>query len=479
MRFDCIIIGGGVVGCATAYALAHYRVKTLLLEAQNDVAMGTSRANSAIVHAGYDPKPGSVMARTNIRGNAMMEDLCRRLSVRFERIGSLVVGFSEADMKHLGELYERGGANGVPGQRILDAREVHEMEPALADSVIGALWAPSAGIVDPWGLTLAMAQVAAVNGTEFRMESPVTAISREDGGFAVTAGGETYHARTIVNAAGLYSDRIHEMIGGTGFSLYPDSGSYYIMDKSQGSLVSHVIFQCPTEKGKGVLVAPTVHGNLIVGPDAVRREDRGDVSTTGESLAYVRSMASLSVPGINYRESIRNFAGLRARGTQDFIIGPSPVDPKFINLAGIQSPGLSASPAIALEAVECLRKAGLELCPREDFRDGREHVEFRRLPRGEQRELIRKNPAYGRIVCRCETITEGEILDALRAPLPPRTIDGVKRRCGSGMGRCQGGFCGPRVHEILAREWNLPAEKIEKDRTGSYILTGETKGERT
>ena len=478
MRYDCIIIGGGVVGCATAYALAHYRVKTLLLEAQNDVAMGTSRANSAIVHAGYDPEPGSVMARTNVRGNALMEELCRRLSVRFERIGSLVVGFSEADMAQLQRLYDRGVRNGVPGQRILNAREVHEMEPALADGICGALYAPSAGIVDPWGLAIALAQTAVTNGVEVRTEAPVTAVSRDVQGFTVTAGGARYETRTVVNAAGVYADRVHRMLGQTDFSLYPDSGAYYIMDKSQGSLVSHVIFQCPTEKGKGVLVSPTVHGNLIVGPDAVRRGDRDDVSATAESLAYVRRMAALSVPGINYRESIRNFAGVRARGTKDFIIGPSPIDPRFINLAGIQSPGLTASPAIAEEAVACLRMAGLRLEPNGDFRDGRTHIEFRRLPREEQKRLIEREPAYGRVICRCETITEGEILAALRAPLPPRTVDGVKRRCGSGMGRCQGGFCGPRIHEILAREWGVPMEEIEKDRTGSYILTGETKEER-
>ncbi|MEA4823508.1 MAG: NAD(P)/FAD-dependent oxidoreductase [Clostridiaceae bacterium] len=477
MRYDCIIIGGGVVGCAVAYTLARFRIRTLLLEAQNDIAMGTTRANSAIVHAGYDPEPGSVMARTNLRGNAMMEELCRRLDVRFEKIGSLVLGFSDADRSTLEKLYDRGVQNGVPNMALLDAAGARALEPNLSENVTSALYAPTAGIVDPWGLALAMAQVAVRNGTEVRTDAPVTAIERDEHGFTVTAGGELYETRTIVNAAGEYADVIHAMIGGAGFTMAPDKGAYYLLDKSQGKLVSHVIFQCPTEKGKGVLVSPTVHGNLIIGPDAMPQTDREDVSTSSESLEFIRKTAVLSVDTINYRDSIRNFAGLRARGTKDFIIASSPVDPRFINLAGIQSPGLTSSPAIAEEAVGCLRMAGLKLEEKTDFIDGREHVEFRRLSRAEQKALIKKDPAYGRVICRCETITEGEILDALRAPLPPKTIDGVKRRCGTGMGRCQGGFCGPRVHEILAREWKLPMEAIEKDRKGSYILTGETKGE--
>lgn len=339
MRYDCIIIGGGVIGCATAYTLAHCQLRTLLVEAENDVAMGTTRANSAIVHAGYDAIPGSAMARTNIRGNELMEGLCRRLDVRFERIGSLVLGFSEDDLSTLKKLYERGVKNGVRGLALLDREQTLEKEPNLAANVTGSLYAPTTGIVDPWGLALAMAQVAARNGVEFAFSSPVTAITRKENGFFVTAGGQTYDTRTVVNAAGVYSDIIHGMIGGDSFHITPDRGAYYVLDKSQGKLVSHVIFQCPTEKGKGVLVSSTVHGNLIVGPDAVPQTDRTDVAATAESLDYIRRTALLSVPGINFRENIRNFAGIRARGTPDFIIGPSPVDPRFINLAGIQSPG--------------------------------------------------------------------------------------------------------------------------------------------
>lgn len=475
MRYDCIIIGGGVIGCATAYTLAHCQLRTLLVEAENDVAMGTTRANSAIVHAGYDAIPGSAMARTNIRGNELMEGLCRRLDVRFERIGSLVLGFSEDDLSTLKKLYERGIKNGVRGLALLDREQTLEKEPNLAANVTGSLYAPTTGIVDPWGLALAMAQVAARNGVEFAFSSPVTAITRKENGFFVTAGGQTYDTRTVVNAAGVYSDIIHGMIGGDSFHITPDRGAYYVLDKSQGKLVSHVIFQCPTEKGKGVLVSSTVHGNLIVGPDAVPQTDRTDVAATAESLDYIRRTALLSVPGIIFRENIRNFAGIRARGTPDFIIGPSPVDPRFINLAGIQSPGLTAAPAIAQEAAAWLRMAGLKLEERDDFIDGRTHIEFRRQPRNVQARMIRENPAYGRVICRCETITEGEILDALHAPLPPRTVDGVKRRCGTGMGRCQGGFCGPRVHEILARELGVAMWEIEKDRPGSQIALGETK----
>ncbi|MBE6929033.1 MAG: NAD(P)/FAD-dependent oxidoreductase [Ruminococcaceae bacterium] len=474
--YDCIIIGGGITGCAAAYELSRYDLRILLLEKENDVACGTTRANSAIIHAGYDPIPGSNMARTNVRGCAMMPELCRRLNVPFKQVGSLVLAFNEEDLAHIRKLYDRGCENGVPGLKVLTREETLAIEPNIEDEVCGALYAPTAGIVSPWELALALAETAARNGVEFAFESPVTAIERSDACLTVTTPNATYETRTIINAAGLYADKIHALIGGTGFELHADKGAYFLLDKNQGKLARQVVFQCPSEKGKGVLVSPTVHGNLIVGPDAVPGNPPEDVSVQAESLAMIRAAACRSIRGIDFRENIRNFAGNRARGLSDFLIEASPVDARFINLAGIQSPGLSSAPAIAEEAAQLVAKAGVELTAKKTFIDTREKIVFKELSREQQAEVIANNPLYGRIVCRCETITEGEIVDAIHRPLPPHTVDGVKRRCGSGMGRCQGGFCGIRVHEILARELNVPMEAIVKDRPGSYIILGETKG---
>jgi len=474
--YDCIIIGGGIIGCAAAYELSRYKLRVLLVEKENDVARGTTRANSAIVHAGYDPVPGSNMARTNVRGCAMMPELCQRLSVPFKRPGSLVLAFNEDDLAHIRKLYDRGVENGVPDMKLLNREETLAIEPNIEDEVCGALYAPTAGIVSPWELALALAETAATNGVDFAFDSPVTAIERRDDALTVITPDASYDTRTVINAAGLYADKIHELIGGTGFTLHADKGAYFLLDKNQGKLARQVVFQCPSEKGKGVLVSPTVHGNLIVGPDAVPGCDRDDVSVQAESLAMIRAAACRSIRGIDFRDNIRNFAGNRARGLSDFLIAPSPVDARFINLAGIQSPGLSSAPAIAEEAAELVRAAGVELVAKENFVDHREKVYFKELTREQQAEVIRKNPLYGRIVCRCETITEGEIVDAIHRPLPPHTVDGVKRRCGTGMGRCQGGFCGIRVHEILARELGVSMESIKKDRPGSYIILGETKG---
>ena len=474
--YDVVIIGCGVVGASAAYELARYKLRVAVLEAAADIAAGTTKANSAIIHAGYDPEPGTLMARLNVEGNRLTGEICEKLQVPFKRVGSLVAAFSPEQLPTLRTLYDRGCKNGVPGLRLLSGEEARAMEPGLSEEVCGALLAPSAGIIDPWGFAIAMAETAVRGGVEVRRDCPVTGIEDTGAGFVLHTPTGDVTARFVLNAAGVDADRVHEMLEPNDWHTLPSRGEYYLLDKSEHDRVSRVIFQCPGPEGKGVLVAPTIHGNLICGPNAEAVEDRLDLGNTAAGMAEVRAKASRSVPGIQWRQNIRNFAGLRANTTRsDFIIEESGAHPGFIDLAGIKSPGLSSAPAIAKMAAEMLAADGLVLEPDPDFVDKREHIVFKNLSAEEKNELIRKDPRYGRVVCRCETITEGEIVAALHSPIPPRSINGVKRRCNAGMGRCQGGFCGPRVQEIIARELGLDQAEVLLEQAGSTILTGRTK----
>ena len=474
--YDVVIIGCGVVGASAAYELARYKLRVAVLEAAADIAAGTTKANSAIIHAGYDPEPGTLMARLNVEGNRLTGEICEKLQVPFKRVGSLVVAFSPEQLPTLRTLYDRGCKNGVPGLRLLSGEEARAMEPGLSEEVCGALLAPSAGIIDPWGFAIAMAETAVRGGVELRRDCPVTGIEDPGAGFVLHTPTGDVTARFVLNAAGVDADRVHEMLEPNDWQTLPSRGEYYLLDKSEHDRVSRVIFQCPGPEGKGVLVAPTIHGNLICGPNAEAVEDRLDLGNTAAGMAEVRTKAARSVPGVEWRQNIRNFAGLRANTTRsDFIIEESKAHPGFIDLAGIKSPGLSSAPAIAKLAAEMLAADGLALEPDPDFVDKREHIVFKNLSAEEKNELIRKDPRYGRVVCRCETITEGEIVAALHSPIPPRSINGVKRRCNAGMGRCQGGFCGPRVQEIIARELGIDQAEVLLEQAGSTILTGRTK----
>ncbi len=473
--YDVAIIGAGICGCALLYELSRYKNSVILLEKENDVSMGTTKANSAIVHAGYDPVPGTLMARANVAGNELVRELCKKLDVPYKQTGSLVLALQPENMATLNELYERGIKNGVPGLRLLTADETLRMEPNLAPDILGALFAPSAGIVSPWELTLALAETAVRNGAEVALNSPVTAIEQNNDCFAVTAGGRKITARYVVNAAGVYADRIAGLVGDTSFQVTPAKGEYLLLDKNQGTLVSHIIFQCPSRIGKGVLISPTVHGNLIVGPNAVDSE-RGDLSTTADGLEFVRKTAVKSVPSVNFRDCIRTFAGLRANTeASDFIVSESPACRGFFHMAGIKSPGLTAAPALARELVSLLHRAGLGQKEKPDAVDTRTVMRFREMTARERSEAVRENPLFGKIVCRCETVTEAEVIETLHSPIPPVSVDGVKRRCGCGMGRCQGGFCGPRVQELIARESGRPIAEIPLDREGMWILSDQTK----
>lgn len=473
--YDVAIIGSGITGSACAYFLSKYRLKIAVIEKNNDVCCGTTKANSAIIHAGYDPHPETLMAKLNVKGSATAKEICAKLDVPYNQIGSLVVAFSEEEAKTVEELFERGNANGVPDLKILNREELKEAEPMISDEALCALYAPSAAIVNPWEYGLAMAETAVRNGAEVLLESEVTSIKKENGVFKITAGEKEIEAKYVINAAGVNCDDVHNMIAPPKFKVIPSAGEYYLLDKSEGKRARHVIFQCPNKDGKGVLVSPTVHGNLIVGPNADAR-DKDDTSTKTRCLDFVREKAVKSVPSINFRENIRNFTGVRAATEiDDFIIEFACEG--FLDLAGIKSPGLSAAPAIAELAVKMLGESGLALEGKESFTDERTHLRFKHLSDEEKNNAVKKNSAYGRVICRCETITEGEIIDALNSPIPPVSLDGIKRRAGTGMGRCQGGFCGPKVLEIMAKYKNEPFESILQDNTGSVILTGKTKSE--
>ncbi|MDO4294030.1 MAG: NAD(P)/FAD-dependent oxidoreductase [Eubacteriales bacterium] len=479
--YDVAIIGAGVTGCAIARELSRWALDILVLEREEDVCCGTSKANSAIIHAGYDAKPGSRKARFNVEGNAMMDTLARELDFPFVRNGSLVLCFDEAQLPKLQALAERGRQNGVPGLRIVTGPEMKALEPALSDQVKALLYCPTGGIVCPFLMTVALAENAFVNGAGFRFHTTVTGLSpctEQTGWQLVTKEGERFEARCVVNAAGVYADAIHNLVCPDRLSITPRRGEYQLLDKKAGNLVSHTLFQLPGKMGKGVLVTPTVHGNLLVGPTAENLSDKEAVNTTAEGLSEVMEKGSLSVPSLPYNMTITSFAGLRAsEAGGDFVIGEANGAPGFFDCAGIESPGLSSAPAIGRYLAEQIA-ARLGAAPRENFQPCRKGIPCVAQASPEQlRALLSEDASYGTVVCRCETVTEGEIRNAIRRPLGARSLDGVKRRVRAGMGRCQAGFCSPRVMELLEQELGLDPLSVSKHGKGSELLAGRTREE--
>ena len=476
MTYDVAIVGAGVVGGLIARELSRFDIKVALLEKFNDVAMGTTKANSAIVHGGFDAQNGTLKAKLNVEGTAMMPEICEKLHVPFKKNGSVVVAFSEKEMEHIKVLYERGIKNGVPELSIIDRDELKRREPNISDEAVGALLSKSAGIVCPYELTIAAVENAVTNGVELIRNCEVKSIEEIADGYVLNTTAGDINAKYIINAAGNFSDELAKMVGDNSIELIPRKGEYYVLDKSVGNLATHTIFQCPNEMGKGILVTPTVDGNLLIGPTALNIEDKDDTTTTPEGLRDALQKALKSVPIVSIRNAITSFAGVRAHPVNDdFIIGWCPASDNFLNVAGVESPGLSSAPAIAIFVREILEEK-LVLTEKAEYTDTREKpVRFRHLSDDERAELIKKNDAYGRIVCRCETITEGEIVDAIRAPGGARDVDGVKRRTRAGMGRCQGGFCGSKVVEILARELGVPMSDITKFGNDSKIIYERTK----
>ncbi len=475
--YDCIIIGGGVIGCAVARYLSRYEGKFCLLERESDIACGTSKANSAIIHAGFDAAFGSKMAAYNVRGNRMMTKLSEELDIPFKRNGSLVVCLDREDLPKLKDLCENGVRNGVEGLRILDTEELHAMEPNVVESAVAALYAPTGGIVCPFRMTQAFAENAAANGVEFRLATPVRSVFQcADGTWQVETETGNLRAKTVVNSAGLYSAVFHNQVSERKIHITPRRGDYCLLDKSAGDHVKCTVFQLPGAKGKGVLVTPTVHGNLLVGPTAVDVDDFEATATTAEGLEALISKAGSAVRGIPMHTVITSFAGLRAHEDgHEFILGEVSDAEGFFDCAGIESPGLSSAPAIGLDTADWVAQK-LALPEKSDFIPTRKGIlDARELSFEERAKLVRENPAYGQIICRCEGISEGEILDAIRRTPGATDVDGVKRRVRAGMGRCQGGFCSPKVMEILARELGKSMNEITKTGSGSAYTVGRTK----
>lgn len=474
MNYDAVIIGGGVIGCAIARELSRYQLRTCVVEREEDVCSGTSKANSAIVHAGHDAVPGSLKAKFNVEGNHLMEQLSKDLDFEFKRNGSLILCFAEEDMPALKALYEKGVENGVPGLSIISGDEVRVMEKNITDTVVAALYAPTGGIVCPFNLTIALAENAFENGVEFQFLTTVKDIKKIEGGYDLETSGGTIHTACVINAAGVYADVFHNMVSEEKIHITARKGDYCLLDKAAGNHVSHTIFQLPGKLGKGVLVTPTVHGNLLTGPTATDIDDKEGVKTTAEELAAVMEKSTWGVKDIPFRQVITSFSGLRAHeDSDDFIIGEVKDAEGFFDAAGIESPGLSSAPAIGVHVAELVagKMGAVKKEAWKGTRKGIVHPESMTME--ERAALIKERPEYGTIICRCEGVSEGEILDAIHRPLGATSLDGVKRRVRQGMGRCQAGFCTPRTMEILARECNLKMEDVCKNAPGSNMLTGQ------
>ncbi|MBQ1311475.1 MAG: NAD(P)/FAD-dependent oxidoreductase [Blautia sp.] len=476
--YDVIIIGAGVTGCAVARFLSAFKGSFCVLERAEDVCSGTSKANSAIIHAGFDAQHGSLMAKYNLLGNRMYPALSEELDFSYKNNGSLVLALSEEDLPKLEALKENGIKNGVEGLEIVDRQRLKELEPAVGHIPVAALYAPTAGIVCPFGATIAFAENACQNGVEFRFNTEVKGLIREtdeDGQscWIVQTAEGVLKTRAVVNAAGVYSDILHNMVSAKKIRIIPRRGDYLLLDRRTGGYVKHTVFQVPGKFGKGVLVSPTVHGNTIIGPTAEDIDDKEGVDTTSQGFDDLMEKAGLAFDDLPLREVITSFAGLRAHEEHhDFILGEVADAPGFFNCAGIESPGLTAAPAIGKEiAAELAEKLALPENP--DFVGRRKgFTDPKALSLEDLAALIREKPEFGRIVCRCEQVSEGEILEAIRRPLGAKSLDGVKRRVRAGMGRCQAGFCSPRIMDILAQELKVDVADITKSGGHSEVIVG-------
>ena len=474
--YDAVIVGGGAVGCAVARWLSRYRLRICLVERGEDVCVGTSKANSAICHAGFDAPVGSAKARFNVEGSRMMEELSQQLDFPYRRCGALVLCFDEADIPRLEELKSRGERNGVEGLAVLDREALRRQEPRVSPEAAAALYAPTSAIICPFGMTIALAENAAANGCELRFDTEVRHIRREDGHFLLETSQGVLESRVVIAAVGVHGDTLHNQLCETKLTIVPRRGEYCLLDRRDGELVQHTIFQLPSAMGKGVLVTPTVHGNLLVGPTAADQPDKDRTATTAEGLRAVAETAAKSVESLPMRDTITSFAGLRAHLSgpeDDFIVGESADG--FFEAVGIESPGLSSAPAIG-RYLAALAAEKLHAVEKPDFIAQRRDIPHpREMDFAARQTLIVRDPAYGQVICRCEGVTEGEIRDAIRRTPGARSLDGVKRRVRAGMGRCQGGFCGPKVMELLSRELHVPITELTKGGGESRLLAGRTK----
>ncbi|QVK18469.1 NAD(P)/FAD-dependent oxidoreductase [Mycoplasmatota bacterium] len=474
--YDVTIIGSGITGSFIAHNLAKYQLKVLVLEKDVEVGDGVTKANSAIIHSGYDPKPGTLKAKLNVLGNKMYEQVTKELNVDYKRIGSYTLAFNELEEKELRKLYQHGIENGVETY-LVEKEEILKKEPNIKDTVRLGLYAPTTGILAPWDMIYALLDNALYNGVEIKTSNEVLNIDKKEDHFVVKTNQSTYKTRYVINAAGLYAEHITRMVtDNPGFKMNFTRGEYYVLDRGYDDYVHHVIYPTPTAKGKGVLIVPTIHGNVLLGPTSERIEDADSTEVTKVGLEFVKNHVNQMINNTPYKGIIRTFSGIRPKTDRlDFIIEELNDTPQFIQVAGIESPGLASAPAIAKMVEEMiLNKESLET--KHDYKIyPQKQVKINEKPIDEINRLIKQNPKYGTIICRCESITEGEIIDAIHSPLGIRTIDGIKRRVRPGSGRCQGGFCQPLILEILARELKVSKTDILLDKEGSNILTEETK----
>jgi len=505
--YDVVIIGAGITGSFLAHELSRYQLQTLVIEKNSDVANGATMANSAIIHSGHDPKPGTLKAKLNVRGNELYEGICRELGVQFKRTSALVVATSEEEKCTLDQLYQQSLDRKVPVE-YLTREEAIQKEPNLSDQVQYALELPSTGIIYPWEVAIALMEESVMNGVELRLGERVTAIRRikehemlkkvEDNRqesesyqqktenchrtqYEIQTDKGRYCTRFVINAAGVYADEIYQMIAREQnrekFHISPRKGEYFVLDKLKEPLVSHVIYPVPSEAGKGVLVVPTTHGNLLLGPDSDVIQDKEGNYNTSDALNYVKKEISKTVKNVPMDKIIRTFAGLRPTGdTGDFVIEEAEDAPQFINVACIESPGLASAPAIAEYVMEQILRGKISFIEKKSYEKRKPILDPKKITIEERQKLVKENPKYGKIVCRCEQVTEGEILDAIHRPVGATTVKGVKKRVRPGMGRCQGGFCEPLVVDILARELGNSPLEVRLDGADSVMLTDTTKG---
>lgn len=471
--YDVVIIGAGVSGSAVARELSAYNGKFLVLESGADVCVGTSKANSGIVHGGYDAREDSLMAKLNVEGNKMMPKLSEELAFPFKKIGSLVVSFREEDIPQLEKLKVRGEKNGVNGLEIIYREKLREFEPNISKEAVAALYCSEAGIVDPFLLNIAMAENAAQNGVEFKFNQKVEDIDCLEDGYLIKTNKEKFTSKAVVNAAGLFADVIHNMVSENKIKIMPRRGEYFLLDKEANGIVNHVMFQLPTERGKGILATPTIDGNVLLGPTSTFIEDKENTTTTRDELDYIYQDTQKFINNIPFGTVITSFTGLRAATEEhEFVIGEVDGRNGFYDVAGMESPGLTASPAVG-------RKVAKMIAEKYDFEENKDFITkrnpivcTRELSFEEHEKLIEQDGRYGNIVCRCERVTEGEIVDSINRILGARSIDGIKRRVRATAGRCQGGFCTPKIIEILARELNIDETEVLKNGEGSNLIVG-------
>ena len=477
-KTDVVIIGAGAVGCAVARELSKYQIDVLVVDQRDDIGGNASKSNSAIIHTGYDATPGTLESQLVVAANPMYDELTRDLEIPFQRIGAILPAFTEEQFEKLPAIKEKAFQNHVYDVEYLSKEELLEREPELNTEVKGGLFIPRESIIDPFIHVQALAENANENGVEFLLNTEVTDIIVEAGEIkAVETSAGTIETDYVVNAAALQCDEIAAMVGKAEYKVVARRGQFYILDKNTSCKVNHIVLPIPTKVTKGKLMTPTIHGNMLVGPTAEDLDNKVDVSVTTEGLDSIYADVSKMIPGVNVRDTITQYSGLRPNRTPEGLHVDVYDDLKgYVNLSGVRSTGLTLSVAMGKYVVEKLKEIGCPLALKENFKATRKGIPiFHKMSREAQEEMIQKNPLYGTVICRCETITEGEIVDAIRRPLGAKTVDAVKRRVRAGMGRCQAGFCGPRVLEILARELKVSPELINKNLKGSYMVVGKNK----